>query len=89
MSLPERHTSTRTAARASAYRSAAIAEHSAAAVDRLAVAAKRFYSPTTLSSILTAGVAPGSRRRADEAAGAPAREKAMAGAAVAGAVSLL
>ena len=88
MSLAERHTSVRIAARASACCSAAVAERSAVAAERSAAAAERSCSPTTLSSMLTTGAAPGSRRRADEAARAPAREKATVGA-VAGAASLL
>ena len=89
ISLPKRYTSTRTAARAFAYRLVAIAEHLAVTADYLVVAAKRFYSPITLFSILTVGVALGSRRRADEVVGALAREKVIAGAVAAGAVSLL
>ena len=88
MSLAERYTSMRIAARASVCCLAAVAERSVAVVERSVVVAERSYSPTTLSSILTMEVAPGSRRRADEVVGAPAREKAMVGV-VAGAVSLL
>ena len=54
----------------------------------MVVVVERFYSLTTLSSILTTGVAPGSRRRANEAVEAPAKEKAIVGV-VAGVVSLL
>ena len=57
-------------------------------VERLAIAAEYSYSLTTLSSILTTGVALGSRKRADKVVGAPARKKATVGAIVR-AVSLL
>ena len=72
----------------SAYYLAAIVEYLVVAAEYLVAIAKYSYSPIALSSRLTIGVALGSRRRADEAVGAPAREKAIASIAI-GAISLL
>ena len=58
------------------------------AVEYLVIVVERSYSLTTLSSILTIGVALGSRRQANKTVEAPTRKKAIIGVVV-GAVSLL
>ena len=78
----------RIATRASTCRLAVVAECLVAATEYSVVVVERSYSLTTLSSILTIGVALGSRRQADKVVGAPTGEKATVGV-VAGVVSLL
>ena len=88
MSLAKRHISIKIAAKVSAYYSIAIVERLAVVVERLVVIVEYSYSPITLSSILTIGVALRSKRRANKVVEVPTREKAIVGV-VAGAVSLL